>query len=637
MAFDPSTAQPVGSFDPATAIPVEPSIADRLLRQAGLTGRYLTEGAMGIPNMPFDAAVRAYRLLTNSYGPNAPETSTEAQARLMQSAGVPEPKPGLESVVGDISRTLVPVGGQIGTAGRIAETAVNPVTRAVGGLLAQAPKAQAASAVTGALAGDVAGSLGADPLTRYGAGLLGGMSPALAFAPAAVRAAMPKSTFAGDQAARAAAMADVGITNPPLPAVTRSPQDWVTWQELGKREGPARDIFTTAGEQANTQLADFLPGMRAAPESTPYAQSEAARRAVAAYQADAKNVASGTYAAAAKAPGADLAFPAGPFWSQARPIIETFEDSLPGAVKKRLQELQAGGLAGNGELPAASGAAPRDFTVGEAAKLYQLINDTTGTAFGPAKAAGGQLKAALADASATMPGATGTAMQLFKDATEQWRTMKQTLAPTPIKSLSRATEASPNFLTNLFTSGKPGEIASLQGLLQANIPSAADAMHDSLLDYLQGQATRAANGRFSGAMLGKAMDNVGPERLAAVFSPPELSKLNSLRTASEALTVEPNLSTVNRSNTASAIMNTLRKSLPVLGALSGGLLGPEHGIVGAMAGYAAEEGAKRLAGRRMAGMYGLPDAGPTLGGLLQGSVLPWVTGSSVGAASGLGR
>jgi hypothetical protein len=614
------------------------STGQELLRQAGLTGRYLAEGAMGLPNMPFDVMVKLWNRLTGS----SAETSTEAQARLMKQAGVPEPETATERIAGNVSRFMVSAGVPIGIAESAIAAGFSPVARAVAERVASNSGTQLASAVTGGTAGGIAHEMGASPGAQFAIELAGGAAPSLAFVPAAVRAGRTPG-LSPEAADRAAAMAAVGVDNPPTAAVTRSPQEWVDWTELGKREGPARDLYVERGEQANQALTDVLPSMRKGPESTPYQQAEAARTGVAAYEADARNVASGTYQAAAKAPGADAPFPAAAFWEKAAPVLETYEDSLPGVVKKRLQEFQAGDLADQGQIPAASGAAPRVFTVGEASKLYQLINDTTGSAVGPARAAGGALKAALADAGSIMGGDPGSAMQLFKDATQQWRTMKTTLAPAPIKTLSKATDAKPEFFAggqqggSLFTTRSPGEIGSLYGLLKENVPASADAMHDALLDYLQDQATKAANGRFSGAALGKAIDRIGPERMSTILSQPELRHLGQLRTAADALTTEPNLAAVNRSNTASTLLNRLGRLTPEKLAILGELIGEHIGVPGAgsVLGYglgnAGEKMSGIVAGRRMAGKYGVPPTPPSLEELFARRALPWLTGASAGS------
>jgi hypothetical protein len=509
--------------------------------------------------------------------------------------------------------------------------------------------------------------------TAVGAGIGGVLGSASRGTPAPAR-------LTPEQQARVDAMRAVGIDNPPLPAVTRSPQDWYNYVELGKKEGRAKDVYTTAEEGINKTLSEVLPSLggdatptltgvlptlRTKP-ATPYANAEQARQSVAAYEADARNVASGTYEAAAKAPGSEASFPAEPFFKRIESVVNDFEDAIPGAVMTRLRQLKAGMDMSRGvETP---GTVPRDFTIAEATKLYQLINDRMST--GPAAAAGRAMKSALADvgesaAGPTVPQAGNVAMQLFKDATSQWRTMKQTLEPAPLAKLADTAEAHPDFYPRLFTSGKPEEIVALRKFLQENNPAAASGMRDALLGHLQDAATKSGsfdafamndaikrvgserlaavldaqeighltalvqtgmresvlnslrsaamqqNGRFSGVMLGRAMDRIGPERLRAVLSPADLATLQNLRVASHALTVEPNLANVNRSNTGSTLGNMLQRFHvgPMAGAGLGALFGPHTGLpqfvpemAGAALGAIGERFGANAAGRRMQGM-----------------------------------
>ena len=141
-------------------------------------------------------------------------------------------------------------------------------------------------------------------------------------------------------------MQAVGVTNPPRAAITRDPNEWYRTQELGKVEGANKTALAESANLVNEQLGGVLPGMRAGPEASAVDQAERMRLAVKAYETDAKNVASGTYDAVPKAVGSDAPFPAATFFEKAGPLLADFEDSIPGAVKKRIQELQ------NGQQPA---------------------------------------------------------------------------------------------------------------------------------------------------------------------------------------------------------------------------------------------------------------------------------------------
>ncbi len=381
----------------------------------------------------------------------------------------------------------------------------------------------------------------------------------------------PVDVLPQDVLERQMALQDVGVT-PTKAQLTRNPQDWYAEQELGKQEGPAKDAFIARGEATNTALADALANVAQNPTSG-YDAAQAARQAIEDYETAARKGASATYDAAAAAPGADAPFPAKAFFDEATPHLQTFEDSIPSVVQKRLAELQAGltpaapaarrvvaavdsskddvitairkfgginpddeavgSLAKANPFPpnpvygpvwrqpaaygstgsntavghsldtmaqrlhtagyideanpdlvmdkiadstmsgpqysafydhgaqadplasaiqqltdqlgarnvAASTPTARDFTVGEASKLYQLINDTTGKAGGTTQFAGGKLNEALMNAGLAAPRVDARPCRLFKDATQQYRTMKNTLGVGPTDALAGLSKA----------------------------------------------------------------------------------------------------------------------------------------------------------------------------------------------------
>ncbi len=116
----------------------------------------------------------------------------------------------------------------------------------------------------------------------------------------------------------------------------------------------------------------------------------------------------------------------------------------------------------------------------------------------------------------------------------------------------------------------------------------------------------SANGRFSGVGFGKGRSTSWGRIVSRRSSGRmKIKTLNSLRTASKAATIEPDLAGVNRSNTASTIFNKLRKATSGEGVatLAGTAIGHVFGgspITGAVAGMAASRLAKVLAERRAA-------------------------------------
>ena len=173
------------------------------------------------------------------------------------------------------------------------------------------------------------------------------------------------------------------------------------------------------------------------------------------------------------APGADQPFPVQSFLDRLVPVFRDFEDVIPGPIKTRIQEFRAGQLANEGQIPAASGAAPREMTIAEASSFSRLINQRFGNAAPGSSEAGAAagLRQALRDAGDEL-GEGNLAWQSFRQANQTFS-------------------------------------------------------HDAVLGELQ-DALQKGPGK-----LGQAMDEMGPNRLQAALSPQELSRISVLRMADE--------------------------------------------------------------------------------------------------------
>jgi hypothetical protein len=479
----------------------------------------------------------------------------------------------------------------VGNAGMLAPTMLMP-----GGAIAGSALQGAASglltptqdASLGSTLGNVAsGAALGGAMGRFG-GALGG-------AGAGTSAQLP-----ADMAARIEALRSAGITNPPLPAITRSPQDWYNFAELGKQEGPAKDAYIAANQGYTNTLGSFIPGMNTAPAATGYANAEAARTAVQGFSAASQQQVGAMYDAARDAVGANAPVPLQPVADQLGKTIENFgAENIPSAVVTRAKEY--------GMWPGA-GDQTRSFNVTDAEQFRKFLGNNLGPYGSPQFAAVRQLQGSVDEAVDTLAGtAQGDAGAAYQAARAAARQRFATLKPTPIATLANTPEANPNFFQNLYLNGKPGEIGSLYSLLQNTSPDAAEGMRGSLLDYLQGAATQNANGAFSGAALGKALDRVGDDRAGAVLGTQGVGQLRNLQTAATALGTPPNLSGVNTSNTGSTLGNMLQNLHvgPMIGAGLGGLLGHVTGMpaapemIGAALGSASEKLASKAAGRRM--------------------------------------
>jgi hypothetical protein len=143
-------------------------------RQLGLTGRYVAEGLSqlgDLPNMAINAVGEPFGMKPLMY---PSQVTSSALSRM----GVPEPRNGVERVVGDVSRALVGTGAGAGIAGALGKSA--PALSA----LAENTGVQAKAAAASSGASSITKEAGGSELAQLGAGLLGGV--------AATRSSIPK-------------------------------------------------------------------------------------------------------------------------------------------------------------------------------------------------------------------------------------------------------------------------------------------------------------------------------------------------------------------------------------------------------------------------------------------------------------
>lgn len=125
---------------PWEAYAPKPSMLDSLKRQAGLTGRYLTEGLASTAGIVADPVA----VVMNKMGANIPSLRDSTGA-MLDRAGVPSPQGGMEELVAAPSRALSATLG-FGGMGNAAKLADLPK---VGNLLTTNPALQAKSATAG--------------------------------------------------------------------------------------------------------------------------------------------------------------------------------------------------------------------------------------------------------------------------------------------------------------------------------------------------------------------------------------------------------------------------------------------------------------------------------------------------------
>jgi hypothetical protein len=249
---------------PARAEAPEASMGEKLARQLGLTVRAGVSGITALPTMAADVPF----LLARMGGADVPLPS-EAQQRLMNRAGLPEPANATERVAQDVASGMAGAGGFNALGGLLQKTTA-PAAQAIGDMLRAGPAMQTAGAASGSAASGITRENGGGAGAQLAAGLAGSIAPSLAVAGSA---AATKASIRGGEAGRQKlvdriqAFEDVGAT-PSVGQATGNRAMQAIESGLSKTPGSAGRMIAKGEEQA----ADIGVGVNAlANELTPNA------------------------------------------------------------------------------------------------------------------------------------------------------------------------------------------------------------------------------------------------------------------------------------------------------------------------------------------------------------------------------
>ena len=166
------SAEPIAK----TEVVNEPSLTEKLGRQAGLTGRYLVEGATGLS----DVISSPVRGLMNLLLPETQQIKPLTQVA-SERLPLPQPQGSVENVVGDISKSLVSTGLTAGLGGLTAPTSATG--QSIKTALTSNMPTQAASAIGGGTGVGITRELGGGTVAQTIGGLVGGLTGASAIKP----------------------------------------------------------------------------------------------------------------------------------------------------------------------------------------------------------------------------------------------------------------------------------------------------------------------------------------------------------------------------------------------------------------------------------------------------------------------
>lgn len=152
--------------------------AAQIPRQLGLAGRYIVEGAAGLPaavaNVPASIYDKGADLIQGQGNGFRFPDQNAVVADALTGLGLPQPENSNERIIGDASRAVAGVGTGVGAANAIGDAA-GPMTQAITQAVAEAPKTQALSAASSGLASGGVREDGGSPWAQMFLGTLAGI------------------------------------------------------------------------------------------------------------------------------------------------------------------------------------------------------------------------------------------------------------------------------------------------------------------------------------------------------------------------------------------------------------------------------------------------------------------------------
>src|SRR3990167_1243529 len=453
----------------------------------------------------------------------------------------------LGGVVPVVGRALRPIGGKIADLFRTAAPTAAPQQALVGELTA---KLQQQGMDWKALTTEIQESLLADAQKALQAG--GTLDDAMLANKATIEAVGAKPTQA---------------------SISRQPKDWQT--EMNLRGGPGGESIMQRHKENALAMTDYLQKLRSGTGGRTTTAAEAGESSIKALQeADAakEKVVSNLYDAYRASGGEYTRVPQTKLTNALGEVIDSVGlDSVPPAVVNRLKDF--------GFLDSK---VTRNLTIKEADTFNKLLN-AQNPGFGPASKAIGMLKSALNDSLLDVP-TTGlksseSLLTARKAAAERFAEQRAG------KGITAAIDdVSPDRFVKKFV--LDADVRDVRAMKAELLKTAAgsEAMRDvkgHLLDTALLKATNSTSlddlafkiankeTRFSGAVFGKWLDSIAPEKLHVLLTPDEVGALRTLQKASKLLTSEVPFSDVNHSKTAAALAELMKKigNTPFLGSV----------------------------------------------------------------------
>jgi hypothetical protein len=579
----------------ATQAPQQPQqapLTDRLGRQAGLTGRYLIEGAANTVGLVSDPIIGAINGMTGGNNVTASQVGTMAADAM----GLPSPENSAERVIGEGSKMLVGTGGLI-KGGQALANSGNAVTRGVGDVIKTAPGMQAAGAVGAGTAGGAARESGATPTGQFVAALAGGIAAPSALytgkksvdvirnflstpKPQQVDAAITQAGInIGDLSDDVARLVRKDVSNalkngeqlspdalrrladyralqatPTKGSLTLNPADVTRDRNLAKMgansNDPAAQQLANVQNENNQKLIGTLNTMGAETADDAYATGAKVIGSLEAKDATTRQAIGKLYDKARATDGRSAMIDPRAFTTKANDLLDEklLGGKLPADVRNKLNSVA------KGETP---------LTVDVAEQLKTNIGALQRASTDPAeRLALSQVRTALDDAP-LLEGQGQQAIDAFNKARKVNAAYMRMVERTPaLKAVREGIE--PDKFVNQFIigNGSKSNIKDVESLRKAlsSDPDALQSVRDQMIVFLKNkainsQADEVAN--FSPTAYNKALKDIGDMKLSMFFTKGDIEKLKQVGRVASYEKFQPTGSAVNNSNTAATAINAV--------------------------------------------------------------------------------
>ena len=568
-----------------------------LLRQLGLTTRYITEGLADTAGIFSDPIAATSNM---AFGTELKPLRT-ATTNLLNNIGLPQPEGARERTVADASRLLSGTGGFISGA-NLAAKGLPATGKAVAELVASRPGLQASSAIGAGYLGGQAREMGAGAGGQFGAALAGGI-----LAPLGVAGLSSLANSAGTSIKNTFApqTIDLQVENVlkqsgiDLSGVHRSIQESLrndVRQALSTGKQVSPDVVRRLADYKGVGAIPMRSNLTLNPvditrdknlaklaanstdpvaQKLPMIQNENNVSLIRSLNELGANTSDDAFAAGGKIISAlekrDNAAKSliGAFYDKARATNGRSANLDPYAFTQKANNLLDDALLG-GKLPSdvrnllnksATGQMPLTVDVAEQFKtrIGDLQRATTDMA---ERKALGLVRSALDD-TPLIDDIGGDAIKAFNQARRINRAYMGVVEKTPALQAVRD-GIEPDKFVQKFIIGQ-SEKSNLMdvSMLKKNIKgnkAATDAVKGQILQHLKNKALNNASdeiGNFSQSAYNNALKSIGERKLNLFFDKSEIEQLNRIGRVASYESVQPKGSAVNNSNTASAALNGL--------------------------------------------------------------------------------